>query len=99
MNTTTYDLPAHWAPALINCDYTGLDDDEAGVVDQFVENEDLGACIDVSHEPFFAKYHDAEALGVDACDCLAYTFLTLEPEETWATHPSLTAEQRNPTLR
>lgn len=99
MQTTTYVLPAHWAPALINDDWSGLEDDDAADLQIFLDSEDLGHAIDVSHEPFFAKYHDAEPYHVLACDCLEFTFPVPEPEETWFTHPSLTVEERNPTLR
>lgn len=99
MQTTTYLLPAHWASALINDDWTGLDDDQAGEAQVFLDAEDLGPATSCDGDPVFARYHDAEPYGVLPCICMEFTFLVPEPEETWLSHPSLTVEQRNPNLR
>ena len=80
--TETFDLPAHWAPYLINGDATGfsLNDDggdaEIELIDSYLEDHQ-DAIISVSEEPFFSKYHDAIDWGVKACTCLEYTFITL----------------------
>lgn len=74
----TYELPAHWAVALINGDESGFDDDDSDALDRFTD--DMIAhygqchCVDVSDEPTFMTYHDAHAYGVLACDTLTYTF-------------------------
>lgn len=74
----TYELPAHWAVALINGDESGFDDDDSDALGRFTD--DMIArhgqchCVDVSDEPTFMMYHDARAYGVLACDTLTYTF-------------------------
>lgn len=54
------------------------------------------ACGAEQELPMPIPAHEAARLGKQwvkdhACCC--------EPSETWASHPSLTAEERNPTLR
>lgn len=74
MDTITYTLPAHWASALINADFTGLDEADADQLDALHSGEQLGHCLSCSDEPFFCTYHDARSYGVLACDCLEFTF-------------------------
>lgn len=71
-------LPAHWASALINGDYTGTDDTEDEVIDEITRL--FGACVDASDCPEFCRFHDASSHGVLAGDCLTFTFI--EPETT-----------------
>ena len=73
LTETTLTLPAHWAGALINGDYEGVDDTDACVIN---ECEKLyGSCVGCSDTPEFHKYHDATADGVLAADCLTFTFI------------------------
>ena len=72
--TATYKLPAHWASALINGDYTGLEERDEEQLTRVIAGEDLPDPIGVSDEPEFLKYHDARPYGVLACDCLTFTF-------------------------
>lgn len=72
--TTTYTLPAHWAPALINGDFSGMEEDDEEALMRVVAGENLPDPLSVSDEPEFVKYHDAQPYGVLACDCLTYTF-------------------------
>ena len=80
MVTEKYDLPAHWASYLINGDATSfsLNDDggdaEIAVIDEFMSDIGEGAIVTCSEEPFFSKYHDAQPFGIEACDCLEFTF-------------------------
>lgn len=74
MGTCTYTLPAHWAPALVNGDFTGLDDDDEEALMRVIAGENLPDPIAVGDEPEFRKYHDAQPYGVLACDCLEYVF-------------------------
>ena len=74
METTTYWLPAHWAPALVNGDFTGLEEDDEEQLMRVIAGEDLPDPVTVSDSPEFRKYHDAQPYGVLACDCLEYTF-------------------------
>ena len=74
METTTYWLPAHWASALVNGDFTGLDEDDEEALMRVIAGEQLPDPIACGDEPEFRKYHDAQPYGVLACDCLEYTF-------------------------
>ena len=77
--TIDYTLPAYWASALINGDYSGMADSELETIEWF--------CLDViaehgnaffstnDGEPSFITYHDAKYLGVLAADCLTYSIL------------------------
>ena len=68
-------LPAHWAPALINGDTSGLDDEDEQHLDLILA--DLGSmhCVDADENAGFYHRHDASSYGVLACDCCVYTFL------------------------
>ena len=78
-------LPAYWAPALINRDFTGFDtdypdaDDALDAITRFMSDftELYGNCdpVDVSEEPYFVKGHDATRYGVLPCECFDYTFM------------------------
>ena len=74
IKTTTYKLPAQWASALINGDWSGLEEREEEQLTRVIAGEGLPDPFDVSDEPEFLKYHDAQPYGVLACDCLTYTF-------------------------
>jgi hypothetical protein len=74
MELSTYWLPAHWAPALVNGDFSGLEEDDEEQLMRVIAGEDLPDPVSVSESPEFRKYHDAEPYGVLACDCLEYTF-------------------------
>lgn len=75
----TYDLPEHWASALINGDESGLEDEDAAALGRW-ESATRGAdsffCVDVSDSGGgdFRRYHDAEPFGVLACDVATFTF-------------------------
>lgn len=77
MKTETYELPAFWASALINGDWTGLEDEDESALKAWLEAFEPGYCVDVSDEPFFKLRHDAWQY-VLACDCLVYTFQIVE---------------------
>ena len=75
-----YDLPAHWAAALINGDDSGLDEDDVEALEAFTADmvAEYGQCwaIDCNGEPSFTAYHDAKPYGVLACETLTFTFDT-----------------------
>jgi hypothetical protein len=77
MKTTDYLLPDFWASALINDDWTGLDDGDEKYLTGWLKSNRPGVCINVSDEPEFATGHDARGY-VLACDCLTYTFQELK---------------------
>ena len=71
--TLTLALPAHWLPAIVNDDLTGLDDAEARSLTRWVRdtrrefgNFHFGDARDAG----FVRYHDAAEYGVLACDCV-----------------------------
>ncbi|WP_291599162.1 hypothetical protein [Bacteroides sp.] len=71
-NLTTYKLPTHWASALINGDYSGLEDVEEKEINDFLEKV-KGCAIDVDVESIsFERFNDA---GTLACECYNYQFL------------------------
>jgi|688.fasta_scaffold558570_3 hypothetical protein len=83
METADMTMPAHWASAFINRDFSGLNAKEAtlvrGLLAEFAaENMTIVGCSD---EPHFCKTHDATYLDVLACDCLIYTVLVSPKKE------------------
>jgi hypothetical protein len=69
----TLALPAHWLPAIVNDDPTGLDEREHRALTRWM-NDTCADCGtfhvgDVSEDTFFARYHDAADYGVLACEC------------------------------
>jgi len=69
----TLALPAHWLPALVNNDTTGLDDAEAAAFSRWLYDTTIEfgfpAVSDVASDSYFARYHDAAEYGVLACMC------------------------------
>jgi len=71
-----YLLPAHWAPALINGDESGLTDEESAELAGWLESHpELGTCVGCDDEPEFCTENDA---GTLACDCVTFEFEILE---------------------
>lgn len=69
-------LPSCWASYLINCDASGLTDEEKAQADAFCEENAKGmACVDVTDEGFCTR-NDA---GTLAGDCGKYAFLPENP--------------------
>jgi len=86
MQLEQFELPAHWACALMYGDESGLDQDDLEALDRFMvtglAEHCSFHCVDVTDDQFFTKYHDATQYGVLACDCLVYTFdVTPQKEE------------------
>jgi hypothetical protein len=76
MKTEILTLPAHWACALINGDFSGLEESEAQEFEAWqsaASADGFGFCIDASEESFFSTSHDARGF-VLSCDCLEFTF-------------------------
>lgn len=71
IQTTTYTLPAHWASALINDDYTGLEDEEEQQITDWLHAAQPGYCVGCSDSPEFCIDND---VGTLACDCLEFYF-------------------------
>lgn len=68
-----YVIPSHWICALVNDDFTGVDDNEEEIIRQFVL--DLGErylfTVPEYEDSYFTRCHDARDYGVLACDCMA----------------------------
>ena len=76
IQTETYTLPAHWAPALITGDYTGLEDDEQAELDAWAEGR--GYCVGVEEgDEYFEPFHDARP-EVLPWMCLKFIFHTVD---------------------
>ncbi len=75
MTIETYTLPAYWASALINGDYSGLEYDDIKAIEDFeVSNrkeDHYFACLMCEGEPYFKWSNDATNLGGDV---LEYSF-------------------------
>lgn len=79
MKTETYTLPAFWASALVNGDVSGMeDDDERVLIEWLALHPELGGCLMCSEESEFCWHHDATP-EVLSCDCLDFTFPSLQP--------------------
>lgn len=66
-------LPSHWACALINNDWSGMDDDEAALKAYLAECPADGAPVDCE-DAGFRRHHDAAAYVRD-CDCEEFVYL------------------------
>ena len=78
LDLESFELPAHWASALINADVTGLDPRDQWQLDQFTNwmIKKYGSChaVDCSEESNFKRWHEAARFGALACDVLKFTF-------------------------
>ena len=74
MKITDYTLPEYWASALINGDYSGLDDAEVEALEAWQEDEKPGLCVGCDDEREFRANHDASAFWPYAGNCLDYRF-------------------------
>jgi hypothetical protein len=69
-----YRLPAYWACALINGDYTGLSDEEEREIKNFLEQV-KGGPVDVDWETEgFYRYNDANNIAGDCADFIFHKY-------------------------
>lgn len=72
MNIETYKLPAYWASALINGDYSGLNDAEEKQINNWLDSHKKEGCrmwcLDCGEESEFSTF---KGMG---CDLLEYNF-------------------------
>lgn len=75
MSYTDYVLPAEWASAIVNGDYSSLDSGSIFIMEYTLEDLGLTAarCVTVTSHTIFTYNHDAA--GVKATDCLIYSFV------------------------
>ena len=71
-NIIVYELPEHWACAIINGDDSGLDADDKQALADFMEKEGNPNIVDCTGEGYFSHNNDA---GTLACNVLEYTAL------------------------
>jgi hypothetical protein len=62
-------LPIYWASALINDDWSGLDDRDEQDLKDWLESNSLGWCSGVSEDYEFSQFR---GMG---CDVATYTFI------------------------
>ena len=78
MITETFELPTHWATALMYGEYNGFEEQEEkqiAVFQKYMEKEYGGCwCLEVSNDRWFQHRHDATQFGVLACDVSTFTF-------------------------
>ena len=76
-----YVIPAHFICAIVNDDYTGLDDNEETIVKQFLK--DLGDrylfVVPDVEDNYFTRCHDFRDYGILATDCVAVE-IAFKPE-------------------
>ena len=84
MKWLTFKLPDFWGSALVNGDYSGLDDDDEKELDAFINYWNQHLYMNTAYVPsddnaviesHFMKDHDASSFGVLACDCWEYQFV------------------------
>ncbi len=70
INTDNIDAPAHWASAIVNRDYSGLDQSETKALNTFLLNNGLSFvdCLMCSNEPFIGQFQGLTT------QLLTYTF-------------------------
>lgn len=68
IHTETYILPAYWASALVNGDYSGLEDPDTKQLNDWLEQTKPGSCVGCSEEQYFSWHNDATRLGGDVLE-------------------------------
>lgn len=80
MKTIEFNLPVYYASAFINCDYSGLTDEEIIILDKFeewgIKKYKTFYCInaDVDNTEF-KPYNDLTGMGHLGADICKYTFV------------------------
>jgi len=77
MITETFELPRHWATALLYGEMDGFEDEDLEALEAFeaymIKTYGSCQCIEVGSDYWFSKFHDASE-WVLACDVSAYVF-------------------------
>jgi|SaaInl5LU_22_DNA_1037371.scaffolds.fasta_scaffold53795_2 hypothetical protein len=77
LNFTYETLPSEWASALINNDWSGLEQNEESklALENWLKlNSDLN-CVYCEDEDFFSSYHDAMQVFNYSTNCLEFCFI------------------------
>lgn len=82
MKTAVVILPAFWASALINNDFSGLDAEDAATVRTWQTDtaSAYGAALGCSDDEFYTAFHDARKYVAGQCACLDYVFPIVAPK-------------------
>ena len=71
INTIQFTLPAYWASALINGDFSGVTENDIAAMNKFAarENIKLESCLSCSDESWFSWHNDSgNGLGGDVME-------------------------------
>ncbi len=72
-NKVTFYFPAHWASAIIDGDFSGLDDEEEKEVNDTLKHHGLTTCdIYIDAEPEKEFISNPDTLSELACDCIPF---------------------------
>jgi hypothetical protein len=80
MDIAHFELPTHWAVALMYGDESIFEDNDEDFksysyfIDEMERQYGQCWCIDVGDEEFFSFFHDATPFGVGGSDCYKYSF-------------------------
>jgi hypothetical protein len=78
-DTIIYNLPESWAVVIVNDDWTGIDDEEIPIIENFMASElkdgQYLTLLDYEQESEFMRYHDAEPYGWLADNCLQFALM------------------------
>jgi len=80
MRIVEYVLPAHWLCALINDDYSGLEEHDIDAIEAFYQAESaeygMFRCLCPVDDKGrgFMRYHDAWDYGIGSCDTVTIAF-------------------------
>ena len=80
MKLDVFELPTHWACALMYGDDSGLDESDIAAIERFTAHETRDGkslhLLEVkdNHGGDFRRYHDATRYGVLACDVSEFVF-------------------------
>lgn len=73
MEPTTYRIPANYLCALVNDDWSGLNDDDEKELNEWLEKEQPGHACCPDGEPFFTHRNDIQ--GFIGNDCYDVVFI------------------------
>jgi hypothetical protein len=80
----TFELPSHWATALLYGELDGFEDEDVQAIEGFERymHVNFGSCfcVEVSDDTDFKRWHDACQFGVLASGVSTFTF-DVTPEE------------------
>ena len=87
----TFELPTHWATALMYGEIDGYEEEDIQAMDSFekymIEKYGSCRCIEIDFDHRLQRYHDATDFGILACDVSTFTFdVTVDERDIQAPH-------------